>query len=232
MKVAVVIATFGDQKWQDLALRRAWPSAKSQDPNHLKHLHEHLGPISRVRNEAAARVPEENKWLCFVDGDDELAPGYLDAMRATAEPATHALSEWLAGGDEELAPVLDARPRLLVPSVQYVHPDGHEEQPRIPNEGQWPEVNTCVIGTLIPRALFEQVGGFREGYEPYEDYELFLRCWRAGARLVEVRSAVYRAFVYPQSAHRNSAGIKHRRDLHKRILAEHRAALRSVPPEV
>ena len=48
---------------------RAQPSCLFHDPD---------GTIASVRNELANTAKGE--WLLFLDADDELAPGYLDAM--------------------------------------------------------------------------------------------------------------------------------------------------------
>jgi Glycosyl transferase family 2 len=109
--------------------------------------------IAEVRNETAMKATGE--WLCFLDADDELGPGYITAMARA---------------------MVDQKPwSLLVPAVQYVD-ILHEveiaagetgfitksESPRVLNDGRpLYEVNRAVIGTLVPRELFLAVGGFR-----------------------------------------------------------------------
>ena len=74
-------------------------------------------------------------------------------------------------------------------------------------------MNECVIGTVVPRRLFLEVGGFRE-LPSLEDYDLWLRCCKAGARIVHVPQAVYRAHVRPGS--RNSD-----QSVYDQLRAEH-----------
>jgi GT2 family glycosyltransferase len=123
--------------------------------------------------------------LCHLDADDELEPGYLEAMVQAQESITTAVDS------------------LLIPSVRRIHPG---ENPRlkggaIPNRGKWPRWNECVIGTLVKRSMFQAVGGFRDHADDgtplvmYEDWDLWLRCWNSGAHLVYVEDAVYREHV-------------------------------------
>lgn len=268
---SILIGTYGDSRWEQLALERAYPSAQEQGAREVLVAHEPSGTIASVRNNLAARA--EGTLLCHLDADDELAPGYLAAMRAAVEcehrwhdfPVLDTNPEqygrecvlcglqqgrsgvtYLVDLDEDTGRLLQGgtlpatdwvedpslvKPRLLVPSVQYVHPDGREEKPRIPNRPLRPlvEINRAVIGTLVPRALFLEVGGFTEGCEPWEDWELWLRCERAGAKLVEVPGAVYRAHVREGSAHRPTDPKEQERltELYWRIRRAHEAALRA-----
>jgi len=187
VNVSVVIATFGDQDWSDLAWSHAYPSASDEHPYETKMIHLPDGTLAQARNRGANDATGD--WLLFLDADDELAPGYLAAMKKMMRYWNFARP-----GD------LRENPMLFVPSVSYVHaPEydgatGFASEPRIPQEGQWPRLNECVIGTLVPRRLFLDLGGFRE-LPSLEDYDLFLRCFDAGARLDYVRDAVYRAYV-------------------------------------
>lgn len=197
MKLSVVIASYGDDHWLELA-DRARKSAEQADEVIMEHWQH--GPIEAVRNVAVDRASGD--WVCFLDADDELLPGFADAMRA-------------ANGR--------GRKRLLAPAVEYVYPDG----PRpigIPNKaGTMPPLNHCVVATVVSRQLFEDAGGFNESYWPWSDYELWLRCARRGARVVEVPDAVYRVHVNPGS---DNQILTPRQgfELGRRIHMEHRAA--------
>lgn len=174
---AVVVATYGDDSWRELAAGRAVPSAEGETPDDLIVVHEGArSNVAHARNSGAEKA--RANFIVFLDGDDELAPGYLDALRAAAaEPSRH------------------ARPQLLVPRVQEIDSLGLERAPTFPNrQAPMDELNHCVIGTAVPRLLFRAVGGFRADLPIYEDWALFLACWRAGARLVDVPDAIYRAF--------------------------------------
>lgn len=133
--------------------------------------HDPDGTLASVRNELGRTAKGE--WLCFLDADDELAPGFLGAMERAFEQS----------GDG---------PVLLAPAVSYVSVNGFREPAKF-----WPECslttgNWLVIGTLVPRDLFLEVGGF-EDWAIYEDWALWGRCWKAGARPVRVPDAIYLA---------------------------------------
>jgi GT2 family glycosyltransferase len=197
MNVSVILATCGDQAWAALADTRAWPSADQQrglagERPQVVVAHYPELSVAQARNAAAQDATCE--WLCFLDADDELEPGYIAAMQTA----------FLEG-----AITTDWSP-LLAPAVRYwrVPRGSHRLSSNlvgIPNAGKWPRTNECVIGTLVRADLFRAVGGFRthtdDGTElvSIEDYDLWLRCWDAGAQLVHVPGAVYRAHVSSRS---------------------------------
>lgn len=109
---------------------------------------------------------------------------------------------------------------LFVPAVQYVNVLREErfgdarfggtgcvmksERPRVLNDGRpLYVVNRAVIGTLVPRELFLHLGGFAE-MAALEDFEMWLRCERAGAELVDVPDAIYRVYRHRGGKSRNS----------------------------
>src|SRR3990167_7008296 len=165
MNVSIIIATFGAESWRELALNRAYPSALNQGAHEVIVGHDPEGTIASVRNSLAEKATGD--WLCFLDGDDELAPGYLDAMK-------HVFSALDCCEDGERA----GWKTLLTPAVSYITARGKRATPKI-----WPECSLSsgswlVVSTLIPRDLFFQVGGFRDYGDPpgsigYEDWGLF-----------------------------------------------------------
>lgn len=206
VRVSIVIATCGAQRWSDLAFARAFPSARAQKgllgapPEIVIEHHPELS-VSAARNAAAQSA--HGDFLCFLDADDELEPGYIEAME-TAYITGAITKDW--------AP-------LLVPQVRYVGVDGEgaplvNEIASFPNRGMWPRLNECVIGTLVRRSCFDEVGGFRE-WPSIEDYDLWLRCHDAGASLVYVPDAVYRAHVNPDG------GRNRDQSCYGQIWAEH-----------
>lgn len=189
MNVDVIIATYGSDEWKQ-------SGHDAYDCTRLEHeldlgdygaVHrQHADNLHSARNLGAQRGRAE--WLCFLDADDELEPGYFDAMRQAVAMTT----------------VMNL-PALLVPAVRYVHANGEADAPGIPNtKPRRPlcDINTAVIGTLVQRSMFKEVGGFRD-WPCYEDWDLWLRCVQAGAELVEVPAAVYRAHVAPRGTGRN-----------------------------
>ncbi len=184
VNVTILICTYGEEAWSELAWSRAYPSAVEQGALEVLVWHEHDGSLSSSRNEAAASA--RGDWLCFLDADDELAPGYLDAMRAK-------MRFWNLARPGDLR----VNPLLLVPAVQYVQ-DGSSRAPSPPLIPAWErsllDLNCAVIGTLIPRYLFRELSGFRELLS-LEDWDVFLRAVKSGARMVPVRDGIYRAFT-------------------------------------
>jgi glycosyltransferase involved in cell wall biosynthesis len=192
----VIVATYGDDAWAELAAARAIPSAERQDVR-AEVLHVHGARLHEARNFGAEQARGE--WLCFLDADDELAPGYLAAMAR-------------ADGD------------LRTPAVQWVHED-HEDPPRLLTPKPLIQGNYLVIGTLIRRAMFLELGGFAD-WPIYEDWDLFLRCAVARARIEQVPEAVYRAWARADG--RNNGELDLRSTTYSEIRRRHYRAYRRV----
>lgn len=201
MSVSILIATFGDEAWSELAWSRAYPSAIEQGAAEVLVRHEPDGTVASARNALAGMA--EGEWLCFLDADDELCPGYLVAMEKVAPE----LEPWVE------SPFGPGRDSILAPAVSY-----GGSRPGIPNLGGWPGVNECVIGTLVPRRVFLQLGGFRE-LPSLEDWDLWLRCVKAGARIVHVPDAVYCAHVTPNSRNSDQSVYAQLREEHAEVWA-------------
>ena len=193
---SIIVASYGATVWETLALTRAVPSTEGQGAREVLVRHDRGGNIATVRNELAAEATSD--WLCFVDADDELAPGYLEAMTTVAKPNA-----------------------LLTPRVSYVSRRG-TAPPRFHAEIDMRVANWIVIGTLVPRSLFRHVGGFadRPDFGAFEDWELWIRCLKAGATIIRVPDAVYVAHVERASRHR-SASPRKQREWHLAIGREH-----------
>jgi glycosyltransferase involved in cell wall biosynthesis len=197
VKISVVIATYGDREWQALAQTRAAPSVSAQTSDVIVH-HEDDGTIATSRNAAAANAPGD--WLLFVDADDEIAPGYLDALRAAYT------------GDDRA---------LLTPRVQTLR-KGRPGAPVFFDRGiSLRQDNWLILGTLVHRDLFHEVGGFGEYPHGFEDFSLWSKCFRAGATVVKVPEAVYVYHWNAQSKHK--VGWRDKKwqvETHHRVVAE------------
>lgn len=185
---SIIVATFGDASWRDLAHSRAVRSAE-----HLRGdvgyeiIEVHSDSLAHARNLGAHQA--QGDWLCFLDADDELDSGYLSAMSAGT-----------------LA--------LRAPAVQYVKPDGKREAPVTYADRNIKRTNPCVIGTMLTRDLFDRAGGFLD--EPiFEDWSLFLRCVKHGAEIEHLPKAVYVAHVRERS--RNNQEGRVRLDTYNKI---------------
>ncbi len=202
--ISVIIATHGETEWKELAWSRAYPSVHHQQENLCDVIVEHYPDVPHVsiaRNRAAVKA--QGEWLCFLDADDELAPGYFDQIR--------------------LQDVEAGEPVLLAPSVSYTEDWDTFTMPALPNREASPHyLNHCVIGTLIPHWLYVEVGGFKQ-WAAYEDWELWLRCLRAGARIQDVPDAVY--LVWRRAGTRNTQPRSVLQKVYRAIRNEHAMAL-------
>lgn len=179
MNVTVAVATYGDDAWVELASRRAIPSALALN---VPVVHAHGDTLHEARNTALDRVDTE--FVVHLDADDELAAGYIDAMAAGSAS-------------------------LRAPAVGYVR-DGRRGVPQMPRvaghrhacvAGCLAYGNWLCVGTLARTDLVREVGGWHD-YPMYEDYDLWARCWLAGASIEAVPAAVYLAHVRQGSRNR------------------------------
>jgi glycosyltransferase involved in cell wall biosynthesis len=191
--VTVAVGTYGDDTWRQLAAERAIPSAEALG---VPVVHCHADTLHDARNDALAQVTTE--WVCHLDADDELEPGYFDAMtRATGD--------------------------VLAPAVRYVYANGIKRSPRMPrvaghhhrcHTGCLPQGNWLIVGSLVRTDMATGVGGWRD-FTWSEDWDLWLRCYLAGASFTPVPGAIYRAHVRTDSRNRSVQGEER--------LAAHRA---------
>ena len=199
LSISVIVATYGDETWERQALLRAVPTATGYERHEVIVVHEPDGTVASCRNAAAAQATAD--WLCFLDADDELAPGYVGAMERALEQAG-------ANGKRS----------LFTPAVSTIR-NGRASPPTFFKECDLRHANWMVIGTLIHRDLFWEVGGFPEAEHGLEDWALWSKCVRAGAEIVKVPDAVYRYWANPNSMHRVLW-----RDKKKQVAAHRRVA--------
>lgn len=194
MDATVLVATCGDLDWSALAARRAIPSAARQAPV----IHVHGQTLAGARNEALAEA--ESEWVIHLDADDELLPGYIDAMaRGSADLRAPAV-QYVRGKRTSLARL----PRVA----------GHRHRcrPECLEQGNW-----LVVGTAARRDLLLDAGGWQE-WPVYEDWALWLRCYRKGATVEGLPEAIYRAHARPDSRNRGPS-IDFKNRVHAEILA-------------
>lgn len=193
MDLTVLVATFGDEKWLELAWKRAIPSAAAQ----AKVLHRHGSDLAEARNACLAEV--ETEWVCYLDADDELEPGYVEAMAAGSADVRGPMARYVQPGG--------IAPRLWQPRV---HRHRHDCTRDCIPKGNW-----LLIGSAVRAELLREVGGW-EPWPMYEDWAIFLRCWKAGASFELIRDAVYRAHVRPDSRNRKPS-VAEREQIHYEI---------------
>jgi len=171
-QVSIIIATFGDNKWRELALRRAYPSAAAQGDLEIIVHHDPAGTAASCRNDAVKMAHGE--WIIICDADDRLEPGYVDAMLK------------MTSGD------------LRYPRVRYITdgtPDyvAEKVEPVVLEKKHLLLGNYMVIGTMQKRSEFLKVGGLSE-HESWEDWFCFMQQMYLGAQSVLVPDAVYRIY--------------------------------------
>jgi GT2 family glycosyltransferase len=121
-----------------------------------------------VRNCAAAHSTAD--WLIFLDADDELDPEYIEWMlQGTTDIRQPATLGVVDGVEDDYPVVIPPKPNILTG-------------------------NHLVIGSMVRRELFQSVGGFRP-LPVLEDWDLWIRCFRAGATWGVCPKAIYRVHV-------------------------------------
>lgn len=189
MEVDVIITTWGHPSWSGLAQRVAQPGAAMQAPTHLFHTETEIGGLAR---NAAVEAVNPRGWICFLDADDQLEPGYIDAMST---------------------PLNDDWNYLLTPALRLpgLSPGFFSERNIIDG------LNPCPIGTLIHRSVFDAVGQFW-GERAWEDWSLFRRAVLFGCTIRFVEGAVYDA---SNSTRNGRNTVKNPNALRREIVNSH-----------
>lgn len=169
--VTVIIPISGDlNRWAEIA-QRAYDSAVAQTYPAKEVIISSGKTLTEARNKTAMEADTE--FLVFLDADDELDSHYLEQMVAGSGDLRQPSTLGIVDGREDPEPV-------LIPSKPLI------------------TGNYLVIGTMVRRELFAQVGGFRD-WPMYEDWELFIRCWLEGATITACPQAIYRVHVNADS---------------------------------
>lgn len=207
LDVTVVVPWFGDLHTR-LAVDRALPSAFRAFGDHAPRVIGCTGDtVAGARQNGLDGV--ETEWVVFLDADDELTPGYLEAMATgTADVRAPAVEYY-----DHTGPVVRHIPAALWRKDRFA-PMRHHRPP-------YPESCLCSgnwvpIGSMVRADLLRAVGGWRD-FPWSEDWDLWLRCHLAGASFEQVPKAVYRAHTMPGG--RNQATREVRNAAHRAIAA-------------
>lgn len=173
--VGVVVGTFGDPDWLNVARTVAVPSINEQTI-HPAYIYRHGNTLQEARNEGAQLLIKmyHVKYLIFLDADDELEPTYVEEMlKGTAD--------------------------IRRPSTRGIYEDGSiEDPPSMIPERDLRTANYIIIGSMCRADQFTAVGGF-DDYPILEDWALWRKLVKAGATIENIPEAVYRIHVHPGS---------------------------------
>lgn len=179
MDVTIAVCTYGGQDWIDMAQNRAIPSAMAQG---VPVIHKHGQSLEEARNLGLDAVDTEH--VIFLDADDELEPGYVQAMETGVADVRAPSVRYVKR---------TARPRPYMPKVAGHH---HPCTADCLTQGNW-----LVIGSCARTAHMKKVGGWRD-FPWSEDWDMWLRLYFMGATFEPIREAVYRAHVNASSRNR------------------------------
>lgn len=177
--ISVCIASFGTDEWKDRAWQHAYPSTIGQGAEVIVY-HDPNGTVASSRNQAAQQA--HGDWLVFLDADDQLGEGYIEAMQRAADG-----------------------PALYLPQTSFASYSANNRAypPRFMPDCSLRDGNPMIIGTMLPREMFLEVGGFTENVALYEDWMLFAQLWKQGAPVVKVPDATYVAYMRRRSRNRS-----------------------------
>ena len=197
--VTVVVGTYGDDSWRNLAGERAIPSAVAQAPV----IHAHGETLADARNIGFAAV--QTPWVVFLDADDELPADYVRIMATGSADLRVPAVQYVRNGQPG------------IPKVPRVSRHRHMCEGSCLEQG-----NFICIGAAVRTALVRDVGGFNE-YPWSEDWDLWLRLWLNGATIETLENATYIAHVRHDSRNRapeNAFKVKVHWDIHRANFPE------------
>lgn len=201
LRFMVIIGTFGDQAWLQQAYDTAVPSAIVAMGGDMERIFvSHGGCLSDARNTPGLIYGTSvADWIVFLDADDQLDKDYISAMQKRIE----ALPE----GDYIIQPATVAiRDGVQVGVPGLIPPRGKTIM----------DGNHCVIGSAVPARLFFEVGGFDE-WPAWEDWALWIKCWKNGAKFTSCPEAIYKVGIDTSKKSRNEIEPRVAKKLFKQI---------------
>lgn len=171
--VAVVVATFGSEEWRSLGDYTALRVDRLQTsrPDVIR---VHGDTLLAARNSVLQDVVSHADWLTFLDADDDLDPRFVEAVS-------------LYDGDADIL-------QTAVRGFRWTPDEEREWIDRVPtlHKQKYPlsRQNYLTIGSPIRAEIFNRVGGFHD-WPCLEDWDLWLRCYNAGAKFDELYEAIY-----------------------------------------
>lgn len=211
--VEVVVADDGSSRSPEALVRAEFPDAPLTVVTHPN------GGLSAARNLGLRAASGDFVW--FLDDDDELLPGAVEALRSLVVDGVGVVS----GAAEVVHDGTDLAPELALPRDQ-----GPETEHQVVCNlaGSW----------MVARDVLDAVGGFDEDLRCNHQREMFLRvlpwCVERGRPVVSTTDAVVRIHRQPPSARpRNDPArlqgcLEHLLDKHGERIARNPRALASL----
>lgn len=161
------------------------------DKYHASVIHQDNAGQSAARNTGVRATTATH--ICFLDQDDYFLPNHIDVLaHALADSPADGLV--YAYGDAER---VDLAGEILETGVAQVH----STQPkRTLDDCVSEDMFILPSASMIPRAMFEAVGGFEPTLRGYEDDDFFLRAFLAGYSGVFIGVSVVAWTLNPSSS--------------------------------
>lgn len=160
------------------------------------------GGIVAASNDALARVTGD--YVALLDHDDLLEPRALEVVAAMIEQYPDL--DYCYSDEDQLAP--DGR---------YVNafykPDWSPERLR--------SQNYCCHFSVFSRRLLDEIGGFREGFDGSQDYDLILRATERARRVVHAPHLLYHWRQLPTSVAGDPHAKPYAYEAGRRAVQEH-----------
>jgi O-antigen biosynthesis protein len=192
----------------------------SSDPSVLEELRRRAGADTRIRlmeraqaggivvGSNAALEMANGEFVVLVDHDDRIEPDALElvARAIDSDPTI----DYLYTDEDKLAPdgtVHDT----------FHKPDWSPERLR--------SQNYCTHLSVLRRAIVEEVGGFRPGFDGSQDHDLILRVTERARTVHHVAAVLYHWCITPGSAAGDADAKPYAREAGRRAVEEHLARL-------
>jgi glycosyltransferase involved in cell wall biosynthesis len=190
---SLIIVSYGSAWWKQAGDERALPSARAQGDYEIIRIHrdDPNTNLCSLRNQAVVQATSDH--VVVLDADDELEPGYVDAMLAASGDIRYPKIRVLSEPNETPLPApyeIDARPI-------------------------W-EGNYVIVGAMMRRDMFLNLGGYDPELEYAEDWDFYIRAFFAGASFQFVAHATYRQNWRLNSRNQNPDGERLRQQIRDR----------------
>ncbi len=136
------------------------------------------GGCASARNAGAAAATGE--FLAFCDSDDELLPPAIETMLA----AYHAAGAGRRAVTGNAYPLTSEGINPRRTTVMSEYPPAHRQRLEILQR------NFASVFSLLPRSLFDEIGGFDDSLRVIEDWDLWMRLAHADVEIVYVKQPV------------------------------------------